>query len=236
MSYLKDLQGTMASAKRKNAKKDFFAFYVGRPMSYVLTIPFLYLKTMPNTISVISTIEVVIAAIVLSTATSPAMGAIGMLLFFLWNLLDGVDGNIARLKKISSPMGSVYDAMSGYAAMFLFFFSSGIYAFHITNDSWGFVQIIIGAISGMAQLFPRLVMHKAKSEMNNANGANSLSDKGSYGFVKILGLNLTSISGMVQPLLLIAIFTNTTVLFNLVYCIINVMLMLITLFKILHNE
>ncbi len=35
--------------------------------------------------------------------------------FFLWNLLDGVDGNLARYKGISSPMGSVVDAMSGYS-------------------------------------------------------------------------------------------------------------------------
>lgn len=236
MSYLKELQETMTSEKRKNAKNDFFAFYVGRPLSYVLTIPFLYLKIMPNTVSIVSIIEVIIAAITLSISKTSGMAVIGLLLFFLWNLLDGVDGNIARLKKISSPMGSVYDAMSGYAAMFLFFFSSGIYAFNMTDNSWGFLQIILGAFSGMAQLFPRLVMHKAKSEMSNATGANSISNKENYGFVKIVALNLTSISGMVQPLFLIAILMNIESQFNIVYCIINLILMLITLFKILHNE
>ena len=33
---------TMSPQKRKLAKNDYFAFYIGRPLSYILTIPFLY--------------------------------------------------------------------------------------------------------------------------------------------------------------------------------------------------
>ena len=47
-------QKTMSPEKRVSAKNDFFAFYVGRPISYVLTIPFLYTNISPNTVSVIS--------------------------------------------------------------------------------------------------------------------------------------------------------------------------------------
>ena len=37
----KDLENkTMSPEKRKSAKNDYFAFYVGRPLSYILTIPF----------------------------------------------------------------------------------------------------------------------------------------------------------------------------------------------------
>lgn len=39
----KDIENkTMSPEKRKSAKNDYFAFYVGRPLSYILTIPFLY--------------------------------------------------------------------------------------------------------------------------------------------------------------------------------------------------
>ena len=38
----KDIENkTMSPEKRKSAKNDYFAFYVGRPLSYILTIPFL---------------------------------------------------------------------------------------------------------------------------------------------------------------------------------------------------
>ena len=36
-------QKTMSPEKRKSAKNDYFAFYIGRPLTYVLTIPFLYM-------------------------------------------------------------------------------------------------------------------------------------------------------------------------------------------------
>ena len=43
-------QKTMSPEKRKSAKNDYFAFYVGRPLSYILTIPFLYTNITPNTV------------------------------------------------------------------------------------------------------------------------------------------------------------------------------------------
>ena len=42
---------TMNSEKKKTAKNDYFAFYIGRPLSYVLTIPFLYTNITPDIFS-----------------------------------------------------------------------------------------------------------------------------------------------------------------------------------------
>ena len=44
---------SMTPEKRAMARNDLFAFYIGRPLSYVLTIPFLYTGLSPNTISII---------------------------------------------------------------------------------------------------------------------------------------------------------------------------------------
>ena len=42
MNIVKDLaEKTMTEEKRAQAKNDIFAFYIGRPISYVLTVPFL---------------------------------------------------------------------------------------------------------------------------------------------------------------------------------------------------
>ena len=114
---------TMSSQKKKSAKNDYFAFYIGRPISYLLTIPFLYIGISPNVISLISIIPLIIGFVLIYVATNKAMLILGWFLFFLWNLLDGVDGNVARYKKLFSPLGSVYDAMSGYVAMVLTFFA-----------------------------------------------------------------------------------------------------------------
>lgn len=114
---------TMNTEKRKSAKNDYFAFYIGRPLSYILTIPFLYTNISPNTVSVLSIVPLGIGFFLMYFATNKMMLIVGWGMFFLWNLLDGVDGNIARYKKNFSKMGSVYDAMSGYVAMILSFFS-----------------------------------------------------------------------------------------------------------------
>ena len=123
-------QKTMSPEKRKSAKNDYFAFYVGRPLSYILTIPFLYTNITPNTVSLISIIPLIVGFVLMYFANSTGMMILGWACFFLWNLLDGVDGNIARYKKQFSSLGSVYDAMSGYVAMVLSFFAWGIAASH----------------------------------------------------------------------------------------------------------
>jgi phosphatidylglycerophosphate synthase len=229
-NYIKELRKTMTEKKRREAKNDFFAFYVGRQLSYFMTIPFLKWNCKPNVVSIIAAFEVVLAGLVLGGASSIAIALLGWLLFFIWNLLDGVDGNIARLKKNGSKIGSVYDAMSGYEAMFLLYFSAGIYGFNITGQV---NQIILGALSGMFVLFPRLIMHKTNTELG-AQQKNELADKKSFGLIKIIALNLTSITGFVEVLLLLAIIFNQMSIFNLLYFMINLVVMLASLFKILR--
>lgn len=231
-NYYEELKGTMTPEKKASAKNDLFAFYVGRPLSYFITIPFLLFKVKPNTVSVISLIEVICASFLLSSAKNTELAVLGILLFFLWNLLDGVDGNIARLKKISTPMGSVYDALSGYAAMFLTFFSMGIYSFNINGN---YLQIVIGALSGMSLILPRLIMHKAKNE-TNSNTAKEIADKSTYSLSKVVALNLTSISGMVQPLMLFSTLFHVVSAFNVIYCFINLAVMVISIYKILSEK
>ncbi|QEA50098.1 CDP-alcohol phosphatidyltransferase family protein [Latilactobacillus curvatus] len=221
----------MTPEKKVNAKKDIFAFYVGRPLSYVLTVPFLWLNIRPNIVSIIAAIEIIIAGIVLSMANNIKVAVFGWFLFFLWNLLDGVDGNIARLKKNGSKIGSVYDAMSGYEAMFLLYFCAGIFSFNMSNYS-DYSQIIIGAISGMSVIFPRLVMHKANTELG-CSEKNELADKKDFGFIKVVALNITSISGLVEVFLLIAIMLNQVNIFNWIYLVINLVVMIGSLIKVL---
>lgn len=68
MSYYHDLKNTMTEEKKKNAKNDYFAFYIGRPWSYILTVPFLQLNIKPNFVSILSTVEVIFASVVLSVS------------------------------------------------------------------------------------------------------------------------------------------------------------------------
>lgn len=228
-------QKTMSPEKRKLAKNDYFAFYVGRPLSYILTIPFLYANITPNTVSLISIIPLVIGFIIMCFAKSTGIMILGWACFFLWNLLDGVDGNIARYKGQFSPLGSVYDAMSGYVAMVFSFFAWGVAAAHnggvldtvlpIQAD----IYIIIGAFSGIFQIFPRFIMHKAITTLRDENKVSGVKDKSEYSFVKLFALNITSVAGFLQVIMLLAVVLNLIDLFTLGYFVLNFMVMLASL-------
>lgn len=235
-------KATMSEEKKKSAKNDYFAFYIGRPLSYILTIPFLYANISPNAISVISIIPIIIGFILMCVGTAKGTLCIGWLMFFLWNLLDGVDGNVARYKKQFSKMGSVYDAMSGYIAMVLSFFGWGVAAAHNTSllsihiGIPSDLYIVIGALSGIFVIFPRFIMHKALTTLGDANSMNSVKDKSEYGFMKLVALNLTSIAGFVQVLMFIAIVFNLMDLFTIGYFLLNLLIMLVSLGNIFRNN
>lgn len=235
----KDIENrTMSAEKRVNAKNDFFAFYVGRPLSYILTIPFLKTSITPNQISYLSIIPILCGFILMSITTSKLWLMIAWLMFFLWNILDGVDGNIARYKKIYSINGSVIDAMSGYASMVLTYFSVGIAAskmdsiFAISSD----IYVILGGLSGICVIFPRLVMHKYINTVGKDKSSESIKNKSKFSPLKIIALNLTSITGFPQVLLFFAIIFNFLDIYTLIYFVINLVVMLASLVSLFRKE
>lgn len=243
MITLKEIERkTMSPAKRASAKNDYFAFYIGRPLSYLLTIPFLYTNISPNVVSIISIVPIIVGFILVCISTSKLMLIFGWFCFFIWNLLDGVDGNIARYKKQFSKMGSVYDAMSGYIAMILSFFGWGVAAAHNSGSFQSIINlpldtyIIFGALSGIFVVFPRFIMHKAITTLGSTDGMKGVKDKSNYGFLKLVALNLTSIAGFVQVLMLIAIITNILDLFTVGYFTLNLAVMVVSLRSIFKEK
>ena len=228
-------EATMNAEKKASAKNDIFAFYVGRKLSYLLTVPFLYINISPNEISLLSIIPLVVGFILCYCGDSLLDYVLAWFCFFLWNLLDGVDGNVARYKKQFSKMGSVYDAMSGYVAMVLSFFGWGIIAAHRSGILQDIVPlprdlyIVIGALSGLCVIFPRLIMHKALTTYGKQDALNSVKDKSSYSLMKNIALNITSASGFLQVLMILAVIFNMEDLFTTSYFFINMMVMLVSL-------
>lgn len=228
---------TMSPEKYASAKQDYFAFYIGRPLSYWLTIPFLNTKLTPNQISYISIIPIFIGFILMTVSDSKIVLMLGWLMFFLWNLLDGVDGNLARYRKQFSKDGSVIDAMAGYASMALTFLSAGVAA---SNYNGSIIEskylIILGSLSSMSLIFPRLVMHKYINSVGENNSSESVKDKKTFSSLKVFALNLTSITGLPQVFLFIAILTVTLDYFTIVYFLINFAIMIASLYSLLRNK
>ncbi len=232
----------MSPAKRAMAHNDYFAFYVGRPISYVLTIPFLYTKITPNQVTMISLIPLLIAFVMSYIGAEPNTFLWACLLFFLWNLLDGVDGNMARYRKQFSKMGSVYDAMIGYVAMILQPFAWGIAASHVEGGLSECISlpsdlyIVLGALSGIFVIFPRFIMHKAISQLGGEEELKGVKDKSSFSLSKTIALNLTSATGFMQVLMFVSALFNAFDLFTLIYFCINGAVMMASLVSIFKGK
>lgn len=239
MNIVKDMaQKTMTPEKRKQAKNDFFAFYIGRPLSYVLTVPFLKLKIKPNTVSLISIFPSIIGFLLVGFGNTLTIKLIGVLMFFLWNLLDGVDGNIARYTKQFSKTGSLWDATSGYVAMVMTFMAMGTGCYYgectfLPIDQ--VLMVVLGGISAILIIFPRLVMHKRMTSIGNDEKTESVKDKSQYGIIKILALNLISISGFIQVLMLLAVIFKMMDIFTICYFIINLLICVVSVTKLLKE-
>lgn len=190
------------------AKNDYFAFYVGRPLSYLLTVPFVKTNITPNQISYLSIIPLIVGFIIMIFTTDFVVLLLAWFLFFM-ELTRWSRWELSQISGAILKDGSVVDAMAGYVAMVLTYFGAGIVAAHL-NDSD--IYIILGALSGISLIFPRLVMHKYINTVAQDESVSSIKDKSDFNTIKILALNMTSITGIPQVLLLLTILTNQWVL------------------------
>lgn len=226
MGYFKELRKkTLPKDKKNEVKTDLIAYYIIRPLGDILTYPCLKLKINATTITKISAIFIILMYITVILGNSNFYYMLAVLFLFIWDILDAVDGNIARFTDTCSPKGGLWDASVGWLAMFFFFSAMGIIAFRenslidITIIP-KYIYIILGSFSGFCLIFPRLVMHKKAGLFGN-DEIKSDKDRANYGIIKKIVFNLTSINGLAMVLFIISLFTNTCNLCMLLYVILN---------------
>lgn len=231
-SLIKDIKkASMTEEKKKSAKYDLFAFYIGRPLSYVLTVPFVYLGVSPNTVSMISFIPIVAGIILAVFAKTRMTMFYCWLCFFLWNLLDGVDGNLARYLNKSSRLGGIYDAMSGYAATAATFLCWGFAAENTAKYQYVqmlseyHIYMVLGSLSAIFTLYPRLVMQKTRAEIGGKEGTSIRTGS----VLRIIVFNLTSVSGIIQIFMLVCVLYSCYTTFTIFYFVLNSVIMLTTI-------
>ena len=230
-------QKTMTEAKRKEAKNSIFAFYIGRPLSYLLTIPFLYLGTAPNTVTLLSIICSIIGFAFLGFGNTVQLRLVGLLFFFLWNMGDGIDGNIARYKNLKSANGDLLDTLGGYLATVLILLAMGGAA---ANDgpSLSFITAqsiaLLSGVSAVSTIIPRLLMHRKDAMNKDSSKPNALKDKANYSFAKIVALNICDPAGFQEVIALIAIILHLCTEFTLVYLVINTAIMIYSILKLME--
>lgn len=228
----------MPEEKRKEEKFNIFVHWIGRPISIVLTLPLIRIKVKPNTITKWSIAFLLVGFYLVGFGETVELRLLGWGFFFLWNLFDGIDGNLARCTNQCSLLGDLWDTMSGYAAMVLTYFAIGIAAFYDANSVYlceNYCFLILGGATAIMSIFPRLVMHKKKSSASDSDSVRELSDKKRFGLKEILAMNIISPSGFMQVIFFICILYHFLNIFIVIYSFFNLIIMLVSLNKLLKK-
>ena len=189
---------TMSEKKKAEAKNSIWGFYVGRPITYFLTIPFLYTNISPNTVTWFSIICICAAYYALSVASNISKG----------DLLDTLGGYLAIVVVILGMGNMAYNDPNSH------FFISRV------------LVIELAGISAVASLIQRLLMHRKIAMEKNSTEANKLRDKENYGLLKIIALNICDPAGFQEHIVLIAILFHLGTEFTIFYLILNIAIMI----------
>lgn len=239
MNYKEIYDIAVPPQKRKEERWNLFGGHIGRPISVLMTVPLTRTSIKPTTVTGWSLIALIIGSVLVSIQYRMSLSIIGWLFFLLWNLLDGVDGNLARCTNQCSNLGDLWDTMGGYAAMVLTYFSAGIAAY-FDNNLYDFcakyLLLIMGGAAAVMSIFPRLIMQKKKNYGINSTAVNQLSDKTHFGWRQIISMNLISPSGFLQVIFLLGILFHCLNFFIAFYCLINFLIMTFSLYSLLKEE
>ena len=212
--------------KKKNSRSSLWIQLWVRKFSFPITYVFINTGWSANQVSVLSWIVIFIAAVCLSINNFWWMLA-GALLTNFWLVLDCVDGNIARVKKLNSFMGDYFDAVAGYGPFSFTTMALGIDAYNTSTflpEEYRCIFLIIGGVAAFSNLYMRLIHQKylncyfaAKKILGELDDITlkDTEDKRSFAYIReAIDKNL-GVNGVFQPWIIIAVLTSS---FDIMLC------------------
>lgn len=206
--------------KKKNSRSSLWVQLWVRKASFPVTYIFINAGWTANMVSVLSWIIILVAAVLLGINNFYTM-LIGIILTNFWLVLDCVDGNIARVKKVKTFMGDFFDAIAGYGPFAFTTIGIGMAAYNtslLVPDNLKYLLILIGAIGAVANIYTRLIHQKYLNcyfagknileELKDIN-LNDSEDKKSFAYIREQIDKNFGVSGLFMPWLFVALFTNT---------------------------
>ena len=128
--------------EKRNWDRTFpWIYYGARPLSFLLTWIALWCRLTPNQVTLLSFLAGM-GAFLLMTWGGAGLVA-GSCLFALLNILDCVDGNLARMRQENSPLGKFYDTAVGLI-FYLVYFALGLGLYRTPDSSLALVLTPLG--------------------------------------------------------------------------------------------
>ncbi len=119
-------RGSATYPQRPRELQDWLNHHCYHPLAWRLAKRLVSLPVTPNMVSVFGAFLVVAAAIVYVQDAWSIAPLIGLLLHMSWHVVDGADGDLARLTKRSSPHGEMIDGLCDYASHTILYILLGV--------------------------------------------------------------------------------------------------------------
>lgn len=227
------------SIPKMKAKRD--ALWVKlwpRPLSYYLTVIALNIGLTPNTISVLSIVDALIASVLISI-NNPHSIIIGLILLNFFIEFDCIDGMMARTLKKNSYMGEFYDALGGYTMCAFPLLAVGICALNTKrikiNLASTYILIIIAALGCICDILSRLIYQKYTSNeiMSNLKIGNEIKRENDSFYKKQKKISITylrlfidrefGIGGFFPPLVVLAYIVKCLDIIVILYSLYHIL-------------
>ena len=206
--------------KKKNGRSSLWVRLWVRKASFPVTYCFINCGWSANMVSVLSWVVIFVASLLLCINNFWCMLA-GAILTNFWLVLDCVDGNIARVKKVKTFMGDFFDAIAGYGPFSFTTIALGVAAYNTTfivPEEYRQYLILLGGIGAVANIYMRLIHQKyltcffaAKRIIGELEEITlkDTEDKKSFAYIREQIDKNIGVSGLFMPWMCVATLTNT---------------------------
>jgi phosphatidylglycerophosphate synthase len=153
--------------------------FVARPLAAVLLVPLRATRITPNQITLATLVVFAAGAALLALGAGWRALVIATVVIEVSYVLDCVDGQLARLKGISSPVGAHLDFLMDELKAFLLIAAVGIRLWLASGRPWWLVEGLLGLVIVASAI--SLTTFMRRPEYAAATGSKAATGAGDYG-------------------------------------------------------
>ena len=175
---------------RAREMQDALNHYLYHPLAWQLARLLAHTPISPNMVSVFGGLMVVAAGVIYFSTSGPLWALLGMLLHMSWHVVDGADGDLARITGRTSPLGELVDGICDYVSHIVLYV---LLAFVLTRSlgaGWAWFWTLAAGASHIVQanhveVQRRFYQHWTYGtpwlHNSSSSGKALFSDKGTFG-------------------------------------------------------
>ena len=137
--------------QRPREMQDALNHYLYHPLAWQLARQLARTPITPNMVSVVGGLMVVAAGFAYWGLSWPVGPLLGMVLHMTWHVVDGADGDLARVTGRSSPLGEMVDGICDYASHIVLYVLLAFVLTRTIGPGWAWFWTLSAGVSHIVQ-------------------------------------------------------------------------------------